>query len=202
MGVTAGSPALLQCIAGVRNYIKSNTMADHNFVLSPWQIYCGLFVMFWASQSYFSSFWMSVLCCLKFGLIAELVTDYMYRRGRYKSKGTMGDKDKLNCLVEMAREEAALVPSLTEMAKLEVSQRTPMGRITPKPEDEKDKVENVIGHVKDKLDDLWNDRENAFNEEVLNQERNIHDSGNDETDEETDSLSQTQPMVADDGPTN
>ena len=97
----------------------------------------------------------------------------------------MGDKNKLNCLVEMAREEAALVPSLTEMAKLEVSQRTPMGRITPQPEDEKDKAENVIGHVKDKLDHLWNDRENSFNEKVLNHERNRYDSGNDETDEET-----------------
>eukprot|EP00091_Calanus_sinicus_P015004 TRINITY_DN3284_c0_g1_i2.p1 TRINITY_DN3284_c0_g1~~TRINITY_DN3284_c0_g1_i2.p1 ORF type:complete len:119 (+),score=53.32 TRINITY_DN3284_c0_g1_i2:45-359(+) len=62
-------------------------MADHNYVLSPWQIYCGLFVMFWASQWYFSSFWMTILCCLKFGLIAELVTDYMYKRGRVQEEG-------------------------------------------------------------------------------------------------------------------
>merc|ERR1711874_942828 len=107
--------------------LPSNTMVEHSFVLSPWQIYCGLFVMFWASQCYFSSFWMTILCCLKFGLIAELVTDYMYRRGRYKNVDTVGNKNKLNCL--------------TEMAMLEASQRTPMGRITPQSEPEKESNE-------------------------------------------------------------
>eukprot|EP00091_Calanus_sinicus_P015003 TRINITY_DN3284_c0_g1_i1.p1 TRINITY_DN3284_c0_g1~~TRINITY_DN3284_c0_g1_i1.p1 ORF type:complete len:188 (+),score=82.27 TRINITY_DN3284_c0_g1_i1:45-566(+) len=163
-------------------------MADHNYVLSPWQIYCGLFVMFWASQWYFSSFWMTILCCLKFGLIAELVTDYMYKRGRYKKKDMAGDKNKLNCLVEMAREEAALVPSLTEMAKLEVSQRT------PRPLDEEERVEDVMGHVKDKLDDLVHHREMAL-KETVNHERNGYDNEDDDTDEETDILSSNPTMA-------
>ena len=34
-------------------------------VLSAWQIYTALFVMFWAVQLYLSSFWMSVICCVK-----------------------------------------------------------------------------------------------------------------------------------------
>merc|ERR1711874_392818 len=169
--------------------LPSNTMVEHSFVLSPWQIYCGLFVMFWASQCYFSSFWMTILCCLKFGLIAELVTDYMYRRGRYKNVDTVGNKNKLNCLMEMAREEASLVPSLTEMAMLEASQRTPMGRITPQSEPEKESNEKrMMGEVKDKLDDLCHDREKSFNEKILNHERNYDDT-DDVTDEETDILS-------------
>ena len=34
-------------------------------VLTAWQLYTALFVLFWAAQLYFSSFWMSVLCCVK-----------------------------------------------------------------------------------------------------------------------------------------
>ena len=34
-------------------------------VLTAWQLYTALFVLFWAAQLYFSSFWMSVLCCIK-----------------------------------------------------------------------------------------------------------------------------------------
>merc|ERR1712098_507859 len=113
MGLQCLQSCCMHC--SLLNHITSTiTMTEQNFVLSPWQIYCGLFVMFWASQWYFSSFWMTILCCLKFGLIAELLTDFMYRRGRYKNMATIGNKNKLNCLMEMARDEAALVPSLTE----------------------------------------------------------------------------------------
>merc|ERR1712198_236458 len=77
----------------------------------------GLFILFWAAQIYFSSFWMTILCCLKFGLMAQLLTDYMYRRGRYETG--QNEKNQLNTLVGMARTEAELVPSLTAMAKEE-----------------------------------------------------------------------------------
>ena len=39
-------------------------MSD-DLVLSAWQLYTGLFILFWAAQIYFSSFWMSLLCCIK-----------------------------------------------------------------------------------------------------------------------------------------
>ena len=39
--------------------------AAEELVLSAWQIYTALFVMFWAAQLYLSSFWMSVVCCIK-----------------------------------------------------------------------------------------------------------------------------------------
>ena len=57
---------------------------QESYVLTAWQLYAGLFFLFWATHIYFSSFWISLLCCLKFGLAAQLLTDYMYRRGRYQ----------------------------------------------------------------------------------------------------------------------
>lgn len=56
--------------------------------------------------------------------MAQLLTDYMYRRGRYKNidldiSEDAGDKSQLNTLIGMARSEAQLVPSLTAMAKEE-----------------------------------------------------------------------------------
>ena len=56
--------------------------------------------------------------------MAQLLTDYMYRRGRYKNidldmSEEAGDKSQLNTLIGMARCEAELVPSLTAMAKEE-----------------------------------------------------------------------------------
>ena len=160
---------LLQCLPAVQNNNKNIIMAEQNYVLSPWQIYCSLFIMFWAIQAYFSSFWMTVLCCLKFGLIAELITDYMYRRGRYKEKDTMEDKNRLNCLVKMAKEEAALVPCLTVMANMEACQKTPVGRITPQPrhDTEKEGVENA-------MENIYHDKEMMFNENVVNHDKGFH----------------------------
>ena len=53
--------------------------------------------------------------------MAQLLTDYMYRRGRYRNidSGEVVDKSQLNTLIGMARSEAKLVPSLTAMAKEE-----------------------------------------------------------------------------------
>ena len=141
--------------------------------------------MFWASQCYFSSFWMTILCCLKFGLLAELVTDFMYRRGRYKNFAIMEKKNKLNSLMEMAKDEAALVPSLTEMAMLEANQRTPMGKVTPRSGAEMERFEEeMMGKVKNSLDNVYCEKEEAFDEKALNHKRNYGDV-DDITDEET-----------------
>ena len=40
-----------------------------DLVLSAWQLYTALFILFWAAQLYFSSFWMTILCCLKVTLL-------------------------------------------------------------------------------------------------------------------------------------
>ena len=47
-------------------------------VLTAWQLYTALFVLFWAAQLYFSSFWMSVLCCIK-------VNNQLYYKESYSS---------------------------------------------------------------------------------------------------------------------
>merc|ERR1711970_1070308 len=151
----------------------SNTMVEHNFVLAPWQIYCGMFVMFWASQCYFSSFWMTILCCLKFGLLAELITDYMYRRGRYKTLAIMENKNKLNCLMDMVREEAALVPNLTEMAMVEANNKTPVEKVIHPSGTKRERFEEeMMGNVKNKLNHLYQEKEEAFNEKALYHDRN------------------------------
>ena len=43
-------------------------------VLTAWQLYTALFVLFWAAQLYFSSFWMSVLCCVKVSYETNIVS--------------------------------------------------------------------------------------------------------------------------------
>ena len=57
--------------------------------------------------------------------MAQLLTDYMYRRGRYRNidSGEVVDKSQLNTLIGMARSEAQLVPSLTAMAKEEAGEQ-------------------------------------------------------------------------------
>merc|ERR1712183_143720 len=144
-------------------------MEEQGFVLAPWQIYCGMFVMIWASQCYFSSFWMTILCCLKFGLLAELITDYMYRRGRYKNLAIMENNNKPNCPMEMVKEEAALVPSLTEMA----DQKTSVEKVTHQSGLERERFEDeLMGNVKNNLNHLHQEKDGTFNEKALYHKRN------------------------------
>ena len=85
---------------------------------------------------------------------------------------TIGNKNKLNCLMEMARDEAALVPSLTEMAMVEASQRTSMGKVTTQTGAE---IEGLEEETMEKVKNKLNEREEAFNEKLLNLERNYGD---------------------------
>ena len=58
--------------------------------------------------------------------MAQMLTDYMYRRGRYKNidgEEAGNDKSQLNTLIGMAKSEAQLVPSLTAMAKEEAGEQ-------------------------------------------------------------------------------
>ncbi len=99
--------------------------------LEAWQIYAVLFVAFWASATLFNQFLMTLVLCVIWGGIAEVVSDYMYRLGRYREKGGK----EANSLQLLAEQEAGLVPSLTNMAKLEVSRAfTPHSSPAPRPE--------------------------------------------------------------------
>ena len=69
---TADTVTLLQ------NLQHTATMGEE-VVLTAWQLYTALFVLFWAAQLYFSSFWMSVLCCIK--------VNQLYYNYRVFSKG-------------------------------------------------------------------------------------------------------------------
>ena len=57
---TADTVTILQ----IQTLLNTATMGEE-VVLTAWQLYTALFVLFWAAQLYFSSFWMSVLCCVK-----------------------------------------------------------------------------------------------------------------------------------------
>merc|ERR1712083_296138 len=81
--------------------------------LQPWQIYSGLFLGFWAFSTFFDHFLATALLCLVFGAAGDQLTRYMYTLGSSKTGEVM-------TLLDMARQEASLVPSLTQMAKREL----------------------------------------------------------------------------------
>jgi hypothetical protein len=50
--------------------------------------------MFWTIQWYFSSFWLTLSCCLNFGIISELISDYLYGTRKYKNRLSMFTEEK------------------------------------------------------------------------------------------------------------
>jgi len=89
-------------------------MDDEIGNLQPWQIFSGLYIVFWAFSAYFDHFVMTFVFCIAFGVISEIVAKYM--NGVYHKKN-----EDVSSLMSMARSEATLVPSLTAMAKQEAS---------------------------------------------------------------------------------
>jgi len=88
-------------------------MDDDLGSLQPWQIFSGLYVVFWGISAYFDHFLMTFVFCIAFGVISEIVAKYM--------SGAYVRKNEVSSLMSMARTEATLVPSLTQMAKHEAS---------------------------------------------------------------------------------
>ena len=74
-----------------------------SYVSPPRQIFWGLFIMFWTIQWYFSSFWVTLSCCLNFGIISELISDYMYGKRKYKNRLSMftDEKEQVSSLTEL-----------------------------------------------------------------------------------------------------
>ena len=74
-----------------------------SYVSPPRQIFWGLLFMFWTIQWYFSTFWMTLSCCLNFGIIAELMSDYLYGTRRYKNRLSIFtlEKDQVSSLKEV-----------------------------------------------------------------------------------------------------
>merc|ERR1712241_119117 len=133
--------------------------------LQPWQIYSGLFLGFWAFSAFFDHFLATALLCLVFGAAGDQLTRYMYTLGSSMT-GSGLDKGEVVTLLDMARQEASLVPSLTQMAKNEVSGKTTLhGGIVEEDEDEddlppppvparRDDIAERLGGVSDKLQQL------------------------------------------------
>merc|ERR1711988_948710 len=133
--------------------------------LQPWQIYSGLFLGFWAFSAFFDHFLATALLCLVFGAAGDQLTRYMYTLGSSMT-GSGLDKGEVVTLLDMARQEASLVPSLTQMAKNEVSGKTTRhGGIVEEDEDEddpppppvparRDDIAERLGGVSDKLQQL------------------------------------------------
>merc|ERR1712241_1339532 len=88
--------------------------------LQPWQIYSGLFLGFWAFSAFFNHFLATALLCLVFGAAGDQLTRYMYTLGSSVAGGGKATGEVVT-LLDMARQEASLVPSLTQMAKRESS---------------------------------------------------------------------------------
>merc|ERR1712172_446373 len=98
--------------------------------LQPWQIYSGLFLGFWAFSTFFDHFLATALLCLVFGAAGDQLTRYMFTLGSSMAAGGGGRTGEVVTLLDLARQEvrpllslsqASLVPSLTQMAKMELS---------------------------------------------------------------------------------
>merc|ERR1712059_211655 len=133
--------------------------------LQTWQIYSGLFLTFWIVSAYFDHSLITAILCLisvlpqVFGCVGEQLTSYMYCLGG----GGKAPAVQVTSLLSMAREEANLVPSLTEMAKMEVSGQARLneeeeeGPPPPVPA-RKDDIAERLGSVNDKLEELARER--------------------------------------------
>ena len=68
-------------------------MDDDLGSLQPWQIFSGLYVVFWGISAYFDHFLMTFVFCIAFGVISEIVAKYM--SGAYVRKVEKQQKDLL-----------------------------------------------------------------------------------------------------------
>ena len=79
-----------------------NERSPAKLCVAPRQIFWGLFIMFWTIQWYFSSFLVTLSCCLNFGIISELISDYMYGKRKYNNRLSMftDEKEQVSSLKE------------------------------------------------------------------------------------------------------
>jgi len=91
--------------------------------LQPWQVYSALYLGFYCTTVYFDHFLISFVFCIAFGVICEITTRYMNGESITQISQQKVDSP-LDSLVTMARSEAKLVPSLTQMAKVEATTAT------------------------------------------------------------------------------
>jgi len=146
--------------------VTSSNMGDQEMdgrTLQAWQVYSGLFLGFWAVSAYCDHTLATAVLCLVFGCVGEQLTQYMYRMGR------SGEKGEVASLLDMAKQEASLVPSLTEMAKLEVrSGKARLNDLVEADEEDvapppvparKDDIAERLGCVNHKLEQLTRNRD-------------------------------------------
>merc|ERR1712037_511390 len=136
--------------------------------LQPWQIYSGLFLGFWAFSAFFNHFLATALLCLVFGAAGDQLTRYMYTLGSSMA-GNKGTGGEVGTLLDLARQEASLVPSLTQMAKRESSGKALLHEeiVEEEEEDElppppvparRDDIAERLGGVTEKLQQLTQER--------------------------------------------
>merc|ERR1712192_292800 len=109
--------------------------------LQPWQIYSGLFLGFWAFSAFFNHFLATALLCLVFGAAGDQLTRYMFTLGSSMAAGGGGRTGEVVTLLDLARQEASLVPSLTQMAKMELSGKAVLHEEIVEEEEEDDESE-------------------------------------------------------------
>merc|ERR1719458_766108 len=133
--------------------------------LQPWQIYSGLFLGF---SAFFNHFLATALLCLVFGAAGDQLTRYMYTLGSSMA-GNKGTAGEVGTLLDLARQEASLVPSLTQMAKRESSGKALLHEeiVEEEEEDElppppvparRDDIAERLGGVTEKLQQLTQER--------------------------------------------
>merc|ERR1719193_487851 len=127
--------------------------AEEGSSLQPWQIYSGLFLGFWAFSAFFNHFLATAILCLVFGAAGDQLTRYMYTLGSSMAGGG-GKAGEVVTLLDMARQEASLVPSLTQMAKMELSGKAVLHEEIVEEEEEDDESELAPPPVPARRDDI------------------------------------------------
>jgi len=84
---------------------------ETKFTMEAWQIYSALFVGFWASAAYCNQIIITLILAVIWGGLAELITNYMYRLGKFSG-------------MDYEQIASDLVPSLTDMARKEIVTRS------------------------------------------------------------------------------
>jgi len=74
--------------------------------LHPWQIFSGLFIGFWATSAYFDHFLMTLVFCIVFGVVGDIVTKEMYGGKKANTKDKQKSmSDELSIKEKLANNE-------------------------------------------------------------------------------------------------
>ena len=134
--------------------------------LQPWQIFCSMFAIFWLFSAWCDQVLITLLLCIVFGVLSDVITKSMY------SSPSQGEKAERQASAEEKKESNEKIWQAAE-AQLEEEEEEEEG--VPPPLPAKDYTTNTTAHsihsLADKLQALVDTDEAAVQEEEEDQEQ-------------------------------